>query len=258
METLLAIDMGNTNLVAGLYQADRLVQSFRLHTERTRTVDEYGVLLKTMLTDQGHSPDQVDGVCISNVVPILSERLEDVSRLYLGQKALFVSSSLELGLTVQVDRQEEVGADLLAALVGARALMKGPLTVVDLGTATTLSFLSSDNVLKGVIIAPGLEISREAMLSRATHLPPFRLEPPPFPYGTNTVHCLQAGILVGHACLIDGLIERTEDHLGRTTVVATGGLAETVAGVAKRIERVEPNLVLDGIRRIWKLNRHHY
>lgn len=255
MAKMLALDVGNTNLVVGLYDNDHLLQSFRLFTDRTRTVDEYGVLLKKMLLDHEHDPREVEGVCVSNVVPILTDRIEQVCRKYLRLEPLFVRTHLDLGLTVVVERPEEVGADLLAAMVAARQRFGAPVAVADLGTATTISFLTDHGCFRGVIIAPGLEISMEAVLSRAPHLPPFRLEAPPQAHGTNTIHCLQSGLLLGHACMIDGLVERVEQELGPTQLVATGGLAPLVGTVSRRITTVEPNLILEGIRQIWTRNR---
>lgn len=250
------LDIGNTNVVLGLYEGDRLAYSFRLHTNRQQTGDEYGLLLKNLLLQAGYQPDRVEGVGVSNVVPELATRIEDACRRYLGHEPRFVSSRLELGLKLEVDRPAEVGADLIAGAVAARERWGMPCCVVDLGTATTLSVLARDAFL-GTVIAPGLEISVDAISRRAPHLPGIRMEPPPRPFGTNTVHSLQAGLVLGHVAMIDGMVDRVREflELPDLKVGATGGLAPLVSEMSRTIEEVQPDLVLEGIRLLYQRNR---
>ncbi|MBI3929730.1 MAG: type III pantothenate kinase [Armatimonadetes bacterium] len=252
---LLAMDVGNTNLVVGIYDGSRLAHSFRLRTDKEQTVDEYGILIKALLAEEGYRPEHIRGICVSSVVPILTDRIEELCRRLLKRPFLFVSPELELGVGLTVENSREVGADLLAAAVAVLEIHGAPAVVVDFGTATTMSVLSREGVFLGAVIAPGLSVSLDAILQRAPHLPPVRLEPPPRAYGTNTVEALQAGLLLGHASLIEGLVGRIEKEVGPCRVIATGGLAAQVASVCSRIDRVEPDLVLEGIRRIWEKNR---
>ncbi|MEW6280965.1 MAG: type III pantothenate kinase, partial [Candidatus Eremiobacterota bacterium] len=173
--SLLALDIGNTNLVLGIFEGDRLTHSFRLHTNRQQTGDEYGILLKSLLAETGHTMADVEGVAVSNVVPELSMRIEEVCRRYLKLEPLYVNSERNLGIRLEVDRPAEVGADLLAGAVAARVRWGLPCIVVDLGTATTLSVLSPEGAYLGTVIAPGLEISVEAITRRAPHLPGIRM-----------------------------------------------------------------------------------
>jgi type III pantothenate kinase len=252
----MVLDIGNTNLVLGLYRGEKLAHSYRLHTNRQQTADEYGLLLKSLLAQTGATPDQVEGVGVSNVVPELATRIEEACQRYLGHHPRFVSARLELGLTLQVDRPTEVGADLIAGAVAARERWGLPVVVVDLGTATTLSVISSEGAFLGTIIAPGLEISVDAISRRAPHLPGIRMEPPPRPFGTNTVHSLQAGLVLGHVAMIDGLVDRIREHLELPDlkVGATGGLAPLVSGLSRTISMVESDLVLEGIRLLYRRN----
>ncbi len=257
MGLLLAVDVGNTHAVVGLYEGDQLTRSFRLHTDKNKTVDEYGVMVRMLLKEHDYRLGDLDGVVISNVVPMMTETLEQVAKEYLHCEPLFVNHKLDLGFTIAVDNPEEAGADLLAGCAGALEVTEEEFVVVaDLGTATTLSVMVNKELI-GVSIAPGLAISLDAILRRAPHLPPFRLEPPPKAYGDNTIHCLQSGLVLGHACMIDGLVQRIEEEVGKkpATVVVTGGLATSLEDVSRTISVIRPNLVLEGIRQIWLRNR---
>lgn len=257
MGLLMVLDIGNTNVVLGLYDGPRLAYSFRLHTNRQQTSDEYGILLKGLLAEAGYQPQDIEGVAVSNVVPELAVRLEEFCLRYLKLVPLAVNAERDLGIQLQVDRPSEVGADLIAGVVAGRALWGAPCIVVDLGTATTISTLSPEGAFVGTVIAPGLDISVEAITRRAPHLPGIRMEAPPRPYGTNTVHSLQAGLVLGHVAMIDGMVDRIQEAMGLNGVPvgATGGLAGAVARLSRRIQHVEPNLVLEGIRLVWERHR---
>ncbi|HXE73878.1 MAG TPA: type III pantothenate kinase, partial [Candidatus Nitrosotenuis sp.] len=173
---------------------------------------------------------------------------------YLRRKPLFVTAFLDLGLKLNIDHPRQLGADLIAAAVATRERYGIPAVMVDFGTATTVAALDGQGAFVGASIAPGLEISLEALRRGAPHLPDFPLDSPPGPLGRNTVHCLQSGVLLGHALMVDGLVRLIQAEVGPGTVVATGGLAEVVARHCSTVHSVDANLVLDGIRLVWERN----
>jgi len=251
---LLVLDVGNTNLVIGIYRGGQRVASFRMHTDRHRTADEYGVMLKLLLQEEGLKVADLKGVAISSVVPALQGLLRDMCDRHLRCRAFFVDISKRLGIRLGIDNPSQLGADLIAAADEAYTRWGGPVIVIDMGTATTISAVDEDGLFLGVAIAPGLAVSVDAIYQRAPHLPRITMEAPPKAWGTNTVHSMQAGIVLGHALMVDGLVARMRDELrGAPRVVATGGLAEIVARES-RIDEVEPWLVLEGIRRIYERN----
>lgn len=253
MSLLLAIDVGNTNMVLGLYQGKTLQKSFRLHTDRIRTVDEYGVFLKSLLNTYDYRLRDVVGVGISNVVPILQEKLEQVCQTFLKQDAFFVRPDMPLPFEIDIPNPSEVGADLIAGCCGALSYYDPPFIAADLGTATTLTVIDKDSKLLGASIAPGLEISLKAIRQQAPHLPAFRLEPSPKPYGTDTITALQSGLIQGHACLVEGLVNKIKAEIGPCKVVATGGLAGVIEKATPCIDKVVDTLVLEGIVRLHSL-----
>lgn len=250
---LLVLDVGNTNLVIGLFRGEELAVSFRLTTDRSRTVDEYFILLKSLLHNEGYDVADLEGVAISNVVPALGGLLEEMCSRHFKRPAFFATADKKLGIKLAIDHPHQLGADLLVAAEEGFARHGGPLVVIDMGTATTISAIDAEGRFLGTTIAPGLAVSVEAIYQRAPHLPRIALERPPRPWGTNTVHSLQAGILVGHACMVEGIVGRMRAELGAATrVVATGGLAEVLARECPSIEAVEPWLVLQGVRRVYE------
>lgn len=253
---LLALDMGNTNLVIGVFRGAELIASWRMHTDRLRTGDEYGIMLKTLLHEEGFAVAELEGVAISNVVPALNGLLDDLCRRHLKHPAFFVDSEKRLAITLCIDHPHQLGADLIVAADEGFERFGGPLVVIDMGTATTISAISEKGEFLGACIAPGLTTSLDAIYQKAPHLPRITLERPPRPWGTNTMHSMQAGILMGHAAMVDGLVGSMKRELGsQTRVVATGGLAEVLARHATVIDSVEPWLVLQGIRRVYERNR---
>lgn len=252
----LALDMGNTNLVLGFFQDDVLVRSFRFHTDRNRTADEYGVMLKSLILHEDFEMDALAGVAISNVVPALSPVLSEVCTRHLSREPFFITADVKLGIRILTDNPRHVGVDLIVAADEAYARFGGPLVVVDTGTATTISAIDSEGGFLGTTIGPGLAVSADALYQRAPHLPRIVFERPPKPWGTNTVHAMQAGILLGHAAMVDGLVREFKRELGeQTRVVATGGLAETLVDACQQIDEVVPEMMLEGIRRIYQRNR---
>lgn len=254
-DLLLALDLGNTNLVVGFFRRGELVRSFRLTTDRSRTADEYGVMLKSLILHEGFEVKALEGVAISTVVPALGPVLIDVCARHLRLEPFFVSADAVLDIRIRTDIPQQLGADLIAAGEEAFARFGGPVVVIDMGTATTISAIDAEGNFLGTTIGPGLHASAEAIYARAPHLPRILFEPPPLPWGTNTTHSMQAGILLGHAAMVDGLVAQIKIELGGAArVVATGGLAETLVRACSSIDEVVPDMVLQGIRRIYLRN----
>lgn len=255
-DLLLALDLGNTNLVLGFFRGDTLVRAFRFHTDRNRTADEYGVMLKSLILHEGFDLGALEGVAISNVVPALGPVLTEVCTRHLSIEPFFISAEVRLDVRILTDDPRQVGVDLIVAAEEAWARFGGPLIVIDTGTATTISAIDATGGFLGTTIGPGLTASAEALYARAPHLPRIVFEPPPRPWGTNTVHSMQAGILLGHAAMVDGLVLAFKRELGEgARVIATGGLAETLVGACRQIDEVVPDMMLEGIRRIYRRNR---
>jgi len=253
---LLVLDVGNTNIVAGLYQGESLVHTWRMATHRHRTADEYGMILRTFLEQGAVQPVKLSGVAIGSVVPDMNHVLLELCRRYLEQEPFMVRAHHQNLMPVAIDHPRELGADLIAGAVAAYRLVGGPLAVVDFGTATTISAVSAAGTYLGALISPGLRISADALFRNAPHLGNIALEPPPAMPGTNTIHALQGGIFWGHAATVDGLLDRLAEILGpQMKVVATGGLAVVMKEHCRWLERIEPNLVLDGIRQIYEAGK---
>jgi type III pantothenate kinase len=255
-ELLLAIDVGNTNMVVGIWRGESLAESFRLKTDTERTSDEYGALLLTLLARRGIDARQVASVVISSVVPPLQATLVRLARDYFGHKPLFVGPGIRTGLPIRYDNPAEVGADRIVNSLAARELCGAPVVVVDFGTATTFDIVSAGGEYVGGIIAPGILISAEALFAHASRLYRVDVQPPAKLVGSNTATAMQAGIYFGYIGLVDGILERLVAEIpGLEQIVATGGQAELIAAGSKHIRRVEPLLTLIGLRRVHELNR---
>jgi type III pantothenate kinase len=253
---LLALDVGNTNIVAGVFAGDALIARWRLTTEARRTSDEYAVLLRSLFQAAQVDGDGVDDVIIASVVPASLETLKQALEQYWHLEAMTVSHELDFGLSVRYNPPNAVGADRLANAIAAIALYGTPAIVVDFGTATTFDVISSRGEYLGGAIAPGLEVSEDALLSRTAQLPKVSLQPPSSAIGTSTVTSLQSGILFGYAGLVDGLVHRISAELGNDVhVIATGGLATTVSPLAESVQHIDVDLTLVGLRLIYERNR---
>ena len=248
---LLAVDIGNTNVVAGLYERDQLVAHWRLATETRRTADEYAMSLADLFAWSGFAFAGVRYVIISSVVPPAAPTFADVARRYLGREPLVVGPETDIGMPVRYDNPGEVGADRLVNAVGAYARYGGPLVVVDLGTATTFDAISAAGEYLGGAIAPGIGISAEALFQRAARLSRVELVRPATAIGRTTETSLQSGIIFGFAGQIDAMVRRIAAELGgRPRVIATGGLAQLIAAESETIETVDHLLTLEGLRLI--------
>jgi type III pantothenate kinase len=250
---LLAIDVGNTQTVVGLYDGDRLAEHWRTASVRGQTADELAVALRGLLAVRGRSFEDVTATVASSGVPQLAEALRQAARIHLGHEALIVGPATDTGLELRVENPAEVGPDRIANCVAALALAGGPLVVVDFGTAINFDAVSADGAFLGGAIAPGLQVAVEALGERAARLFQIELRAPDRAIGRTTAENMQSGAIFGYAGLVDGIVRRFTGELGDgPTVIATGGLAAVVAPHCETVHRVEPWLTLEGLRLIWQ------
>jgi type III pantothenate kinase len=252
---LLCIDIGNTNLVLGLWNEDRWVAQWRVRTDRKKMPDEYALLLKSLLEDRGYGLKDVSKVSIACVVPRLRQVFYDLFDQYLGILPLVVGPGVRTGLRICIDNPSELGADLVADAVAAYSMLQSACIIIDFGTATTFSAVSKEGDFVGVAIAPGLEAAADALAITTAQLPRISLIPPPRAIGKNTVHSMQSGLIYGFIGLVEGLIRRIRVELGgEASVVATGGLSTILAPLTDEINRIDPELTLTGLRLIGERN----
>jgi type III pantothenate kinase len=253
---LLAVDVGNTQTVLGLFEERVLGGHWRISTDSSLTADELRVKVGGLLALSECGWEQIDEVVLSSVVPRLTIAWEEVVSAACGCEALVVGPGLKTGMPVRYDNPHEVGADRIVNGVAAYESLGGPVVVVDFGTATTIDVISDDGAYLGGAIAPGVETSAEALFSKAARLSKVDLEPPSKVIGTNTRESVQSGLLLGEAAMVDGLVRRVWAELGtETPVLATGGLAPRMAPLCETVGHVDVDLTLTGLRIIRDRNR---
>jgi type III pantothenate kinase len=253
---LLAVDVGNTQTHLGMFRDEELLEHWRFATVRESTADELATVLVGLLHLRGLALDDVGAAIVSSVVPQLVHEYQGVGERYLGGNLLVVGPGLRSGIPILTERPHEVGADRLVNSVAAYERIKSACIVVDFGTAITYDVVSADGELLGAIISPGIEISLEALSERAARLPRVELEAPPELIGRNTETSIQSGVIYGFAGQVDGIVGRLREELGvEARVIATGGLATSIAPFCEEIDEVDDLLTLTGLRLLWERNR---
>lgn len=253
---ILALDIGNTQTVIGVFAGKSLAASWRMVTDRLRTTDECGIIVKSFFSDQSLDPRHVSAAVISSVVPPVTPVFEAMCRKFFGISPMIVGPGVKTGLDIQYENPREVGADRIVNAVAGVTLYGAPLIIVDMGTATKFEAVSAKGEYLGGAITPGLGISAEALFMRAAKLPRIELVKPPAAIGRNTVWSMQSGLIYGYIGLVEGLITRIRDEMGgNPKVIATGGLANMVAGECSLVTHINPDLTLEGLRILYEMNR---
>lgn len=254
---ILVIDVGNTNLALGIFQQELLIHSWSIHTNKKQTEDEYGLLIKGLLREEGLPSQEIEGIIISSVVPPLMFALEKMCMKYFNQIPIVVGPGIKTGLSIRhYENPREIGADRIVNAVAALAEHKPPIIIIDFGTATTFCYIDEHGHYVGGAIASGIKISTEALYQYASKLPRIDLKIPKNVLGRNTVEAMQSGILFGYVGQVDGMIKRIKAQAKEEpTVIATGGFAELIASESEGIQYVEPLLTLKGLINIYHRNK---
>jgi len=254
---LLAIEQGNTNTLFAVHDGADWVAQWRTATESSRTADEYAVWLSQLLTMRGLGIGQLDGCIISSVVPQSIFNLRNLSRRYLNVEPLVVGDNVDLGIPVRILKPSEAGADRLVNAIGAHLVYPGDLIIIDSGTATTFDVVAADGAFEGGVIAPGINLSLQALHEAAAMLPRIAIQRPEHVIGKDTVSNMQSGVFWGYVALIEGLVARIKAEWGRPmTVIGTGGVASLFEGATDSIDRFDPDLTIRGLLEIWRRNTH--
>jgi type III pantothenate kinase len=252
---LLAIDVGNTNIVVGLFRGEKLVANWRLASDRERLPDEYAVILLSLLQSSGFKASDVDRAVMTSGVPALTTVIEEMCRRYFKVTPLRVGAGIKTGLRILYEDPREVGPDRIVDAVAALRMHKPPLIVVDLGTATVFDVVSREGDYLGGAIAPGIGLATDALVSRAAMLRRVELRAPRSVIGNNTAAAMQSGIIFGYVSLVEGMVARIKAQVGEDAwVVGTGGWADVIARETKAIDHLDPNLTLTGLRLVYEMN----
>ncbi len=253
---LLAIDIGNTNIVIGVIQNDEILFKARIATDRIRTSDQYGVEIKNMLEAFGVRREDITDCIIASVVPPVFNSVYTGVIKVIGKQPMVVGPGLKTGLNIHVDIPSQVGSDRIVAAVAALAEYTAPLVLIDMGTATTIEVVEPENTYLGGVIFPGVMVSLDSLTSKTAQLPGISLDKPKKVVGKNTVDCMRSGMMYGTASMLDGIIDRIAEELGHSsTIVATGGLAQFITPLCKHEIILEKDLLLKGLNIIYKKNK---
>jgi type III pantothenate kinase len=253
---LLAIEQGNTNTLFAVHDGERWTAQWRAATHSTRTADEYAVWLSQLLHMAGLQLGVFDGCIISSVVPQSIFNLRNLARRYLHVEPLVIGENADLGIQVRIDKPSEAGADRLVNAIGAHVAYSGDLIVIDSGTATTFDIIGADGGFDGGVIAPGINLSMEALHTAAAKLPRVAIQKPQRVVGTDTVGAMQSGVFWGYIAMIEGLTARIKAERGMPmTVVATGGVASLFHGATLSVDHFDPDLTIRGMLEIWRRNQ---
>lgn len=253
---ILTVDIGNSNIVLGGVEADEICFEGRLRTDATKTSDEYCIDLKMILVVNGIDKSDIEGSIIASVVPQVLNSMQTAIMKLTGKPALVVGPGLKTGLNIQIENPGQTGADLVVGSVAALREHAAPMIVVDMGTATTMMVLDKNSAFVGGCIMPGVKISLDALTERTALLPGLQLDQPKKAIGRNTIDCMRSGIMMGAACMLDGMIERMEEELGyQTTVIATGGIAKFIVPMCRKPIIYDKDLLVKGLAALYRDNK---
>ena len=253
---ILTVDIGNSNIVIGGVEGEEILFEARLRTDATKTSDEYCVDLKSLLDVYRVDAESIEGAIIGSVVPQVLNSFQTAIKKLTGKQSLVVGPGLKTGLNIKIENPAQTGADLVVGCVAALREHKPPMIVVDMGTATTMVVLDQTGALVGGCICPGVKISMDALTERTALLPGLQLDQPKHAIGRNTIECMRSGIMMGNACMIDGMVERMEEELGcKTTVIATGGIAKFVIPMCKTQIIYDKDLLVKGLAALYRDNK---
>ena len=252
---ILTVDVGNANIVIGVVKNDRILFDAKLRTDTTKTSDEYCIDLKMLMEVYKIQPEQIQGTIIASVVPQVLNSMQSAVRKLTGKAALVVGPGLKTGLNIQIENPGQTGADLVASAVAALQEHEAPLIIVDMSSTTTMTVLDKNGTLIGGSIGPGVKMSLDALTDRTALLPGLQLDQPRKVIGRNTIDCMRSGVMLGAACMLDGMVDRMEQELGyRATVIATGSIARFIVPMCRREIIYDKDLLVKGLAALYREN----
>ena len=255
---ILTVDIGNSNIVLGGVEGNEIRFEARLRTDATKTSDEYCIDLKMILDVYNVAPSEIEGTIIASVVPQVLNSMQTAVKKLTGKESLVVGPGLKTGLNIKVENPSQTGADLVVGSVAALREHKPPLIIIDMGTATTMTVVDENGALIGGCICPGVKISMDALTDRTALLPGLQLDQPKKAIGRNTIDCMRSGIMMGNACMLDGMVERMEAELGsKATVIATGGIAKFIVPMCKTPIIYDKDLLVKGLAALYRDNKRN-